>query len=144
MGELFAISKVDQWTRGRREMNKWEADEHKQYNGLKRSKSKLLSSLAGQKQRLWRDINKLKSFVKPVAMNGSNFKNETLFVCLTATITTRNGWNCTNIYIGNRVVSNIKMSCNRLVNIIVPYGTKVFSKSIKINTVSGQCCVHIR
>ena len=40
--------------------------------------------------------NKRKSFVKPVGMNGSNFKNETLFVSFTAIITTRNGWNGTN------------------------------------------------
>ena len=43
-------------------------------------------------------------------MNGSNFKKETLFVSFTAVITTRNGWNCTNFYVGNRVVSSIKMS----------------------------------
>ena len=35
----------------------------------------------------WRE----KSFVEPVGMNGSNFKNETLFVSFTAIITTRNG-----------------------------------------------------
>ena len=72
--------------------------------------------------------NKRKSFVKPVGMNGFNFKNETLFVSFTAIITTRNG---TNFYVGNRVVSSIKMSRNRLVNIIVPYGTKMFSKSVR-------------
>ena len=66
--------------------------------------------------------------MKSVGMNGSNFKNETLFVSFTAIITTRNG---TNFYLGNRVVSSIKMSRNRLVNIIVPYGTKVFSKSVR-------------
>ena len=74
--------------------------------------------------------NKRKSFVKSVGVNGSNFKNETLFVSFTAIITTRNGWNGTNVYTGNRVVTSIKMSRNRLVNMIVPYGTKVFSKSI--------------
>ena len=51
--------------------------------------------------------NKRKSFGKPVGMNGSNFD------------------------IGNGVVSSIKMSRNRLVYIIVPYGTKVFSKSVR-------------
>ena len=35
----------------------------------------------------WRE----KSFFEPVGMNGSNFKNETLFVSFTAIITTRNG-----------------------------------------------------
>ena len=54
------------------------------------------------------------------------------FSCLLRPIiTTRNGWNGTNIYDGNRVVSSIKMSRSRLVNIIVPYGTKVFSKSVR-------------
>ena len=56
--------------------------------------------------------NKRKSFVKPVGMNGSNFKNETLFVSFTAIITTRNGWNSTNFYVENRVVSSIKMVVN--------------------------------
>ena len=60
-----------------------------------------------------------------MGMNGSNFKNETLFVSFTAIITTR------NVYVGNRVASSIKMSRNRLVNIIVPYGTKVFIKSVR-------------
>ena len=64
-------------------------------------------------------------------MNGSNFKNETFFVSFTAIITTRNGSDGTNFHIGNRVVNSIKMSRNRLVNIIVPYGTKVFSKSVR-------------
>ena len=63
--------------------------------------------------------NKRKLFVK------SNFKNETLFVSFTAIITSRNGWNGTDFYVGNRAVGSIKMSRNRLVNIIVPYGTKV-------------------
>ena len=48
-------------------------------NGVKGEKSTLLSS------------NKRKSFVKSVGMNGSNFKNETLFVSFTAIVTTRNG-----------------------------------------------------
>ena len=38
------------------------------------------------------------SLIKPVGMNGSNFKDETLFVSFTAIITTRNG---TNFYILN-------------------------------------------
>ena len=79
--------------------------------------------------------NKRKSFVKSLGMNGSNFKNETLFVSFTAIITTRNGWNGTNFYVGNRVVSCIKMSRNRLVNIIVPYGTNVFIKSVRETSV---------
>ena len=52
--------------------------------------SPLLSALARQKQTM-KGSNKRKSFVEPVGMNGSNFKNETLFVSFTAIITTRNG-----------------------------------------------------
>ena len=44
----------------------------------------------GNYEEMW--SNKRKSFIKPVGMNGSNFKNETLFVSFTAIITTRNGW----------------------------------------------------
>ena len=79
-------------------------------------------------------------------MNGSNFKNEMLFVSCKAIITMRNGSNSTNTYVGNKVVSSIKMSRNRLVNIVVPYGTKVFSKSVTfnarnaVNDVGGGAC----
>ena len=75
--------------------------------------------------------NKRKLFVEPVGMNGSNFKNETLFLSFTAIITTKNGSDGTNFYIRNRMVDSIEMSRNRLVNIIVPYGAKVFSKSVR-------------
>ena len=63
-------------------MNKWEVDEHKQWSEKVRS-HRFCSPLKGS--------NKRKSFVKPVGMNGSNFKNETLFVPFTAIIATRNG-----------------------------------------------------
>ena len=68
----------------------------------KGEKSTLLCTLVRQKLKLFKGIwsNKRKLFVKPVRMNGSNFKNETLFVSFTAIITTRNGWNGTNFYIG--------------------------------------------
>ena len=63
--------------------------------------------------------HKRKSFVEPVGrMNSSNFKNETFFLTFTSIITTRNGWDGTNFYIGNWMVSSIKMSRNRLVNIL--------------------------
>ena len=42
--------------------------------------------------------------LSPWGMNGSIFKNETLFVSFTAIITTRNGWNGTNFNVRNRVV----------------------------------------
>ena len=64
-------------------------------------------------------------------MNGSNINNETLFVSFMAIITTRNGSDGTNFFIRNRVVNSIKKSRNRLVNMIVPYGTKLFSKSVR-------------
>ena len=61
-------------------------------NGVKGEKSPLLSAHAGQKQKLWRDQIK-ESFVELVGMNGSNFKNEMLFLSFnTAIITTGNGW----------------------------------------------------
>ena len=43
----------------------------------------------------------------------------------------KNGWDGTNFYIGNKMVSSIKISRNRFVNIIVSYGTKVFSKFVR-------------
>ena len=61
-------------------------------------------------------------------MNGSNFKNETLFVSFTAIITTRNEWNGTNFDVGNRVVSSINMSRNRLVKSVQKPSS--FSRSI--------------
>ena len=61
-------------------MNKWEVDEHKQWSEKVRSQCFCLLLL--DKNRNYEEIrsNKRKSFVKPVGMNGSNFKNETLFV----------------------------------------------------------------
>ena len=79
--------------------------------------------------------NKWKLFVKAVGMNGSNFKKWDAFrVFYGYIITTRNGWDGTNFYIGNRMVSSIRMLRNRLVNIIVPYGTKVFSKYVRLTS----------
>ena len=43
-------------------------------------------------------------------MNGSNFKNEMLFLSFMAIITTTNGLDGTNVYIGNRPVGSFKMS----------------------------------
>ena len=40
------------------------------------------------------------------------------------------------------MVISIKMSRNRLVNIIVPYGTKVFSKSVRNNDVDKSVALH--
>ena len=67
-------------------MNKWEVDEHKQWSEKVRSHRFCppLLDKNGNYEGMW--SNKRKSFVKPVGMNGSNFKNETLFVSYTATI----------------------------------------------------------
>ena len=107
-------------------------------NGVKRREVTTFVRPCWTKTETMKGSNKKKSFVKPVGMNGSNFKNEMLFVSFTAIITTRNGGDGTNFYIGNRVVSSIKMSRNRLVNIIVPYKTKVFSKSVSGMRFNGE------
>ena len=72
-------------------MNEWEVDEHKQWSEMVRTQRFCPPLL--DKKRNYEGIlsNKRKSFVKPVGMNGSNFKNETLFVSFTAIITSRNG-----------------------------------------------------
>ena len=71
-------------------MNKWEVDEHKQWSEEVRSQRFYCPLL--DKNRNYEGIsNKRKSSVKPVGMNGSNFKNEMLCVSFTAIITTRNG-----------------------------------------------------
>ena len=117
--------------RRRHEMNKCKVDKHEQWSEKVRSQRFCPPLLDKNRnyEGMW--SNKRKSFVKPVGTNNSNFKNETLFVSFTAIITTKNRWNDTNFHIGNRVVSSIKMSRSRLVNIIVPYGTKVFRKSVR-------------
>ena len=67
-------------------MNKWGVDEHKQCSEKVRCQRFCLALL--DKIRNYEGIwsNKRKSFVKPVGMNCSNFKNETLFVSFTATV----------------------------------------------------------
>ena len=109
-------------------MNKWVVDEHKRWSEKVRIKSPLLSALDRQKQKLWRNQIKENRSLSPWGWMVPIF-NDTLFVSFTAIITARNGWDGTNFDIGNRMVGSIKMSRNRLVKIIVPYGTKVFSKS---------------
>ena len=76
-------------------MNKWEVDEHKQWSEKVRSHRFCPHMLDKNRNYIMKGSNKRKSFVKPVGMNGSNFKNETLFLSFTAIITTaiitRNG-----------------------------------------------------
>ena len=83
----FAIFEVDQKTRRRREMNKWEVDEHKQW--CEKVRSKRFCPPLLDKNRNYEGIlsNKRKSFVKPMGMNGSNFKNETIFASFLKLIT---------------------------------------------------------
>ena len=58
-------------------------------------------------------------------MNGFNFKNDTLFVSFTATLPPEMG------EIEWLAALKCRATANRLVNIVVPYGTKVFSKSVR-------------
>ena len=60
-------------------------------NGVKRREVTAFVCICCTKTETMKGSNKRKSFVEPVGMNGSNFKNETLFVSFTAIITTRNG-----------------------------------------------------
>ena len=74
-------------------MNKWEVDEQKQWS--EKVRSQRFCPPLPNKNSNYEGIgsNKRKSFVKLEGMNGSNFKNETLFVSFTAIITIRNGRN---------------------------------------------------
>ena len=80
--------------------------------------SPVLSAQPGQKQKLWRDQIKENRFLSPCEWKVSILKINTLFWSFRAIITTRDGWDGTNFYIGNRMVGSIKMSRNRLVNIM--------------------------
>ena len=72
-------------------MNKWEVDEHEQWSEKVRS-HRFCPHMLDKNRHYMNGSNKRKSFVEPVGMNGSNFKNaKTLFLSFTAIITTRNG-----------------------------------------------------
>ena len=63
-----------------------------------------------------------------MGMNGSNFKNETLFVSFMAIIPPEMGEMAAQTFISEiEWLAALKRSCNRL----VPYGTKLFSKSVR-------------
>ena len=68
-------------------MNKWEVYGHKQWSEKVTAFVRMLPCWT----ETMKGSDKRKSFVEPVGMNGSNFKNDTLFVSFTAIITTRNG-----------------------------------------------------
>ena len=63
-------------------------------------------------------------------VNGSNFKGETLFVSFATIITARNLGDGTNFHARNRMIGTIKMSGDRFVDVFIPYGAKVFGKSV--------------
>ena len=65
---------------------KWEVDEHKQWSEKVRIQHFSPPLLDKNRNYAGMRSNKRKLFVKPVGMNGSNFKNETLFVSFTAII----------------------------------------------------------
>ena len=69
-------------------MNKWEVDEHEQWSEKVRSQRFCPPLL--DKNGKCVQIKENRSLSR-WGMNGSNFKNETLFVSFTAIITTRNG-----------------------------------------------------
>ena len=78
-------------------------------NGVKRWEVTAFVRTCWTKTETMKGSNKRKSFLEPVGMNGSSFKNETLFLSFTTIITTRNGWDGPNFYIGNRRIGSIKM-----------------------------------
>ena len=78
------------------------------------------------------DEIKEKSFIKPVGMNVSNFKNKTLFVFLRQSLAPEIS-DGTNFHIGNRVINGIKIWRKRPVDIIVPYGTNFFLQICQID-----------
>ena len=64
-------------------------------------------------------------------MSSSKLENDTPFLSLAAIIATRDGWDGTDFHIRNRMVCAVEMSGYRLVNIVVPYETKMLGKSVR-------------
>ena len=75
-------------------------------NGVKRWDVTAFVRTCWTKTVTMKGSNKGKSFVEPMGLNSSNFKNETLFVSFTAI---RNGWDGTNVFIGNSMVNSIQL-----------------------------------
>ena len=63
-------------------------------------------------------------------MNGSNFKDETLFLSFATIITARNLGDGTNFHVRKGMIGTIKMSGDRFVDISIPHGAKMFGKSV--------------
>ena len=76
----------------KRKMNKWEMEEYEQWSEKVRSQrfSPPLLDKNGNYMKGCDQKEENRS-LSPCGLNGSNFKNETLFVSFTAIITTRNG-----------------------------------------------------
>ena len=70
-------------------------------------------------------------FVESVRVNGSNFKDELLFLSFATIITARNLGDGTNFHVRKRMIGTIKMLGNRFVDVSIPYGVKMFGKSIR-------------
>ena len=71
-----------------------------------------------------------KTFVKPMRLDGFKYENEASFLSLTATVTTSDCGDCTDLYVRNREVENIEMSENRFVNIVL-YRAQMFGKLVR-------------
>ena len=63
-------------------------------------------------------------------MNGPNFKDETLFLSFATIITAKNLGDGTNFHVRKRMIGTIKMSGDRFVDVSIPYGAKMFGKSV--------------
>ena len=70
-------------------------------------------------------------FVESVRVNGSNFKDELLFLSFATTITARNLGDGTNFHVQKRMIGTIKMSSDMFVDVSIPYRVKMFGKSIR-------------
>ena len=63
-------------------------------------------------------------------MNGSNFKDETLFLSSATIITARNLGDGTNFHVRKRMIGTIKMLGDKFVDVSISSGTKMFGKSV--------------
>ena len=63
-------------------------------------------------------------------MSGSNFRDETFFLSFATIITAKNLEDDTNFHVRKRMIGTIKMSGDRFVDVSIPYGAKMFGKSV--------------
>ena len=64
-------------------------------------------------------LSKWKTFVESVRVNGSNFKDETLFLFFATIITAKNWGDGTNFHVRKRMIDTIKISGDRFVNVSI-------------------------